>query len=497
MTSRGFTIFARGTLIGLALWLGVGTGNAQSPLKVASKSFTESVILGEIIAQTLTRSGLTARHQPQMGGTRILWSALRRGDIDIYPDYTGTIRQEILSGQPVGKGIEGIRAALKPLGIGVTRSLGFNNSYAIGMKAARARELKIETLSDLFRHPDIKLGFSNEFMDRADGWPALQARYRLPQQSVSGLDHDLAYRALDSGAVDAIDVYTTDAEISYYGLTLLQDDLGHFPDYDAVILYRLAAAESSPSLQGTLAALEGTIEADRMSRMNRAVKIDKKTEIAVASTALNKGGNASAAAIAPGLVERVSIRTGEHLILVGISLIAAIIIAIPLGIFAARNRRAGQGLLAIVGILQTIPGLAMLVFMIPLLGIGNAPAIGALFLYSLLPIVRNTHAGLTGISPALTESAIAMGLPGGVRLRRIELPLAMPAILAGIKTSAVINIGTATLGALIGAGGYGQPILTGIRLDDLGLIMEGAIPAAIMALLAQVIFDQIENRFYK
>ena len=153
----------------------------------------------------------------------------------------------------------------------------------------------------------------------------------------------------------------------------------------------------------------------------------------------------------------------------------------------------GQLVIGMTGILQTVPSLAMFVFMIPLLGIGTWPAIAALFLYSLLPIVRNTHAGLVGISPELRESAAALGLPTGVRLRRIELPLATRSILAGIKTAAVINVGTATLAALIGAGGYGQPILTGIRLDSVALILEGAVPAAILALLVQGMFEVIER----
>lgn len=133
--------------------------------------------------------------------------------------------------------------------------------------------------------------------------------------------------------------------------------------------------------------------------------------------------------------------------------------------------------------------------MIPLLGIGAPPAIVALFLYSLLPIVRNTHQGFTSIAPTLIESADALGLPRGARLWRVELPLASQSILAGIKTSAVINVGTATLGALIGAGGYGQPILTGIRLDDVSLIMDGAVPSAVLAVAVQGLFELSERLF--
>ena len=190
-----------------------------------------------------------------------------------------------------------------------------------------------------------------------------------------------------------------------------------------------------------------------------------------------------------GRAGRVWQRTKEHLALVGLSLLAAIVVAVPLGVAAAKVRWLETPVLGLVSVAYTIPALALLVFMLPLLGIGAPPALAALFLYSLLPIVRNTHAGLKGIAPELAESAAALGLPARVRLRRVELPLAAPSVLAGVQTSAVINVGTATLGALVGAGGYGQPILTGIRLDDLGLILEGAVPAAVLALAVQGLFS--------
>jgi osmoprotectant transport system permease protein len=331
-------------------------------------------------------------------------------------------------------------------------------------------------------------------MDRGDGWPALKQLYGLPQSDARGLDHDLAYRGLKSGDIDVIDVYTTDAEIPYYGLSLLIDDQQHFPRYDAVILYRSALKTTAPAASIAFNSLGGKINAQQMAALNAAVKIKRQSETAVAAGFLLSTFKVSTTAEENGIGKRLYSRTLEHLFLVGTSLVAAILVAIPLGILAARRRSAGQVVLSIAGILQTIPGLALLVFMIPLLGIGSEPAIAALFLYSLLPIIRNTHTGITGIDPSLQNSAIALGLPPVARLRLIELPLATPSIMAGIKTSAVINIGTATLGALIGAGGYGQPILTGIRLDNIGLILEGAIPAALMALIVQFGFEWIERR---
>jgi osmoprotectant transport system permease protein len=230
-----------------------------------------------------------------------------------------------------------------------------------------------------------------------------------------------------------------------------------------------------------------------MAGLNARVKIDGETEAAVAAAFVGETLGIQAEVREIGWAERLWRTTLDHLALVAVSLGAALVIALPLGVLAARRPRLGQVLLATAGVLQTIPSLAMFVFMIPLLGIGAPPAIAALFLYSLLPIIRNTHAGLADIPADLLESADAIGLEPRARLRLIELPLAGRAILAGVKTSAVINIGTATLGALIGAGGYGQPILTGIRLDDVGLILQGAVPAALLALVIQGAFEQVER----
>lgn len=482
------------TIAAAALGLLVVAAQAiAATVTVGSKAFTESVILGDIASGVLRDGGFAVQHRRSLGGTRVLWEALLRGNIDIYPEYTGTIAREILAGAHLDSDVA-VRAALATRGIAMTRSLGFNDSYAIGMRRAEAARLGIRSLSGLARHPELRFGFSNEFMDRGDGWPALRAAYALPQQNVRGLDHDLAYRALAAGEIDATDLYSTDAEIPYYGLSVLADDRHHFPSYDAVILYRADLAQRFPGAVRALDRLEGQIDAARMAAMNAKAKIRHVPEARVAAVFLAEAIGVAGAVENETRAHRLLRTTGEHLSLVVVSLAAAIAIAIPLGIVAARRPRLGHAILAAVGAVQTIPSLALLVFMIPLFGIGGTPAVAALFLYSLLPIVRNTHAALAHLPSPLAESALALGLPAAARLRLIELPLAAPGILAGIKTSAVINIGTATLGALIGAGGYGQPILTGIRLDDLSLILEGAVPAAILALVVQGLFEAAERR---
>jgi osmoprotectant transport system permease protein len=231
-----------------------------------------------------------------------------------------------------------------------------------------------------------------------------------------------------------------------------------------------------------------------MAAMNARAKLDRVPEERVAADFLAQTFGIEVPVTSDTFTRRLFRRLGEHVTLVAISLIAAIVVAIPLGVLAASWPRLGPFILTSTGLIQTIPSLALLVFMIPWLGIGARPALVALFLYSLLPIVRNTATGLHDIPVSLRESAEALGLTASARLLRIELPMASRSILAGVKTAAVINVGTATIGALIGAGGFGQPILTGIRRDDLSMILfEGAIPAALLALAVQGAFDLAER----
>jgi osmoprotectant transport system permease protein len=482
---------AFGLLVCLAPCFASG-GSAPAEITVGSKKFTENVILGEVVAQLARAEGLAVEHRRELGGTRVLWNGLVRGDIDIYPDYTGTIRREILQQYDLETEAEVI-AKLAEFGVSMSPPLGFNNTYAIGMKEGRAEELGVREISDLRNHPGLKFGFTNEFMDREDGWRGLRAHYGLPQTFVRGLDHDLAYRGIDSESIDVIDLYSTDAEIEYYGLIALEDDLAYFPQYDAVLLYRTDLESRAPGLVERIEELSGRISEKNMIAMNAQAKIEGVHEKEIAAGFIRETLGTETEYEEEGLWGRLARHTGDHLVLVAISLSAAILMAIPLGIAAAKSPRLEKPIMGVVGIIQTIPSLALLVFMIPLLGIGGPPAVTALFLYSLLPIVRNTYAGIRDIPAPVIESACALGLPPGARLRKIELPMASSTILAGVKTSAVINIGTATLGALIGAGGYGQPILTGIRLDSISMILEGAVPAAALALLVQALFDLSER----
>jgi len=487
------------------------TALAQKPkITVGSKSFTESVILGELLSHLAQNSGAQVQHRAELGGTQILWQALISGEIDAYVDYTGTIREEILAEDTrQGNKIESendMQNALAKRNVIMSERIGFNNTYALGMRRSVAQKLGITKISDLKKHPQLELGFSDEFVERKDGWRPLKDKYSLPHTQIKVMDHNLAYRGLENDSIAVADLYTTDPEIKYYDLLALEDDMGFFPVYYAVVLMRDDLPKRNPQVAEAILKSQGLISPEEMASMSAQVRLDRRPEKIVAGEFLNKKLNLSLSLPQEGrwadlrkMVERIFSTTWEHLFLVLVSLSLAILTAIPLGILAARNETLGQTVLGIVGVIQTLPSMALLVFMMPLfalfeMGIGPAPAIMALFLYSLLPIVRGTYAGLKQIPASIRESAEVLGLNPKARLKLVELPLALPSILSGIKTAAVINVGTATIGALIGAGGYGSPILTGIRLNDLALILQGAIPAAVLALAVQFGFGLLEKR---
>jgi osmoprotectant transport system permease protein len=504
--------------VGLAV-AGAGAGGEGGP-QVGSKRFTESYLLGAIVTETLIRAGLNAEHRPGLGNTAVLEQALSGGAIDVYPEYTGTIVRELLKreGRP---DLEQLNAWLVPRGLKAAVPLGFDNSYALALRRVDAERLGLVAISDLSKPAAraLRLGLSHEFLGRVDGWPALRRAYGLPFDAPSGLDHGLAYAALSDGRVDLIDVYTTDARIERSGLTVLKDDRRFFPSYDALLLMR-AGFDAAP-----LQRLAGRIDAQRMTMMNAAVEIDGRSYAEVARefvagldagpAAVSPGGGApgagpqpvvvrpreldvhAAGGKRPGLAQRIFADdlwrlTRQHLLLVLVSLFLAVGVGVPLGVMASRQPVLAQVLIGAVSILQTVPSLAMLAFLIVIVGgIGFAPAVIALFLYALLPIMRNTLAGLSGVAPGLLKAAQALGLSPWQQLRHVELPLAAPSVIVGVQTAATINVGTATMAAFVGAGGYGERIVTGLALNDSALLLAGALPAAGLALAVQAAFELI------
>lgn len=499
-----------GLVISRCFWLGaliVVVSSAIGPapvraaddvLRIGSKRFTEAYILAQILAQTAAPHAKTEIRQG-LGNTAIVFEALRSGNIDLYPDYLGTVDLEILK-NPKPTSLDEIRAGLAKWGLGIGVPLGFNNGYGLAMRASEAQRLGIGKLSDLAAHPELKFGLSNEFIGRADGWPGLSRAYRLGQRPTA-LDHGIAYEALGAGQVDAIDIYTTDAKIASLGLITLRDDSDYFPKYDAVVLYRLDVPERFPQAWAAIERLEGRIDESRMIAMNAEAELDGRAFDAIARDFLTGGKNASTGAKAPprGLLDKLfgddlARITLQHLMLVAVSVVAATLLGIPLGVLAARVARLRGLVLSATGLLQTVPSLALLALLISVTGlIGTWPTLIALTLYALLPIVRNTCVGLLEVPAGVSQAGTALGLHRGQVLRAVELPIALPVILAGIRTAVVINVGTATIAAFIGAGGFGERIVTGLALNDRELLLAGAIPAALLALLAEIGFETAER----
>ena len=479
-------------LVGLLFIVQPILADTNKTLTIGSKRFTESYILGEVIAlaakgaheaQVILRSGL--------GNTGILVAALKAGEIDIYPEYTGTIAREILQ-SPKDLDLHEMNLLLAPLGLSAGVPLGFNNTYALAMRRDLAEQLNIRSISDLTKHPQLRMGLTQEFIGRQDGWAGLKARYDLPQQTPRGIDHGLIYGALEAKQIDVIDAYTTDAMLKRYPLLILEDDRHYFPAYEAVLLYRSGLPARLPKTWVSVEKLKDTISESVMIDMNSQAEQEKIGFLQIARTFL-AGENTpqSSRNFLNTLFANDFWRLlGEHSQLVFVSLIFSILVGVPLGVLSFELPALRQFVLGTVSVIHTIPSLALFALFIPLLGkIGTVPAICALVLYGLLPIVRNTYSGLSDIPADIQECSKMLGLGRFYRLFTIEMPLSMRSILSGIKTSAVINVGTATIAAFIGAGGFGERIAQGLALNDNLMLLAGAIPAAGLALIVHALFE--------
>lgn len=469
---------------------------------VASKPFGESFLLAEMFAQVLEAHGMRVTRRPGLGATEIAFNALRTGAIDVYPEYTGTGLLAILHHRPLSDPREVFDVVAtefaRRYGVRWLPPLGFENGYAIAVRKETAQRFGLATLSDLARASgQLGAGLTPDFIGRPDGLPALELVYGMRFRAVHALGPAVKYRVLAAGEVDVIDGYATDGLIAKYDLVVLQDDRHAFPPYQAAALVGRELQRSNPRAVLALTELSGRLDEAMMRRFNRRVEVDREPVADVARAALgevglleNTGTDAAAASRSRGSLwsylwsERRTILalTLRHLLLVSISLGAAIVLALPLGLLLERAGRGAETVIRGAGLIETLPSLALLAFMIPLLGIGVVPALVALFLYSIYPIVRNAYTGVRDADPSAVAAATALGMTPGQVLRYVRLPLAAAVIMAGIRTAAVLNVGTATLAAFIGAGGLGEPIVAGLALSDSRMILSGAIPVALLAL---------------
>jgi osmoprotectant transport system permease protein len=466
-----------------------------------------------MFAQLLEARGFPVDRRLGLGATEIAFQALRTDAIDVYPEYTGTGLLAILgqspSPDPHQVFLRVAREFRERYGVRWLPPLGFQNTYAIAVRRETARRLSLATLTDLARvSGTLKAGLTPDFIGRADGLPGLAKAYGLRFGSVRALLPAVKYQALAAGEVDVIDGYSTDGFIARYDLVVLEDDRRFFPPYQAAALVGPALQRDSPAAVAVLSELSGLLTETEMRQLNRRIEVDGIPVPRVAAAALlNVGltragpaGSRPEREVSNGVLPYLWSQRGtimgltlRHLLLVGVSLAGAILVALPLGLALERSRRAAESVIRGVGLLQTLPSIALLAFMIPLLGIGVVPALVALFLYSLYPILRNTYTGVRDAAPEAVGAAGALGMTPGQVLRYVRLPLAAPVIMAGIRTAAVINVGTATLAAFIGAGGLGDPIAAGLALSDTRMILSGALPAALLALLVDAVLGASER----
>ncbi len=459
---------------------------AGKPIVVGSKNFNESYLLAELMSQALEAEGFEVQRTFGLGGTLICYDALVAGEIDVYPEYTGTISQAILE-LPGKPSLTELRAEVADNGLSLLEPFGFNNTYAMVVPEVLARERDLRSIADLAK-TELNIVVSHEFLERGDGWPGLAQAYGLDDKP-GGIEHGLAYQAIADGRIDVTDAYSTDGELMRYQLRVLTDDRGYFPIYLALPFARSDLRESALA---ALARYAASITDEKMASMNSAVVFGGASFSEVAAQFREESGlvpveetSSPASDLAANVV--------RHLQLTGTALGLAIVVGLALSLLVYRRTWLARTVLYVAGLMQTIPSIALLALMIPLFGIGFLPAVVALLLYSLLPIVRNTVTALTTLDPTLLEVSRALGMTPRQRLWRVYLPLSLPSILAGVRTSAVISIGTATLAAFIGAGGLGVPIVTGLSLNNVDLILAGAIPAAVLAIATELLFEALER----
>ena len=523
--------------IGLTLLASAAAGSARgqeqqglAPVVVASKPFGESYLLAEMFAQLLERHGIPVTRVPGLGSTEIVFQAVRAGDVDVYPEYTGTGLIAILKDTAPDQVLADPRRVFAHVseafatryGVRWLPPLGFENTFALAVRPDTARQYDLRTLTDLARESSkLTAGFTPDFVQRPDGLPGLMRTYGagIRPGTVRPLLPALKYQALAEGAVDVIDGFSTDGLLARYDLVVLEDDRRFFPPYEAAALVgRRAAARAG--VVSALTLLSGRLSEHTMRALNRRVELDGEEVRHVAATALDAlglsaarpsagvGAESVAGAFTPaagrpdesfgayvlarrGTLARLTLR---HLWLVTLALLAAVVIALPLGLALERARHLSGPALGGLGVIQTIPSIALLAFMVPFLGVGVVPALIALWLYALFPIARGTFSGVRDADPSAVEAAEALGMTPRQRLLRVRLPLAAPVIMAGVRTAAVITVGATTLAAFIGAGGLGEPIVTGLALADTRMVLFGAVPAAALAILVDTVLAIVEKR---
>lgn len=480
-------------------------------IRVASRDFPESILLAEILSSAIEKySDYEVDRKFNLGGVKICFSAIENNELDIYQDYSGSLINNILGRKSKDEYILDFLKTKIYLDYGLKLSdeLGFNNNFVLVANKSWAEKHKLKNISDLAlklkNDPEFnpRVAFRADFIHRSDGYKSIKETYGIDFENLNVMEYNIAYANLKSNRLDLIDSFSTDPRLMDKDLVLISDDRSAFLKYDALYVYRSEILETYPELIKIFSKLESSLSDKTILDLNLQIASGKSYQ-EVANSFLDKIDlnskplKLSSRPIPKSLLkENIEMFTKafyEHLLLSYGSFFLAAVFGIIIGVLISYDLKISKFVLALISSLQTIPSLALLALLIPVFGLGYKSALGALLVYALLPIIQNTFSGINSISSEYILLARSLALTEFQILKDIKLPMARNFILAGLKTSVVICIGTATLATFVGAGGLGDIIKAGIDLNSNYLIILGSAPAALLALFSSFVFSKLER----
>lgn len=477
------------------------SAKAETIINIGSRNFPESILVAEILSQTIEQeTNYKVKKFYYLGGVNICFNALQANKIDIYPDYISSLANYIFGRDlSLKKSTKDLNTALAEKQISFSKSLGFDNNFVLLVRKGLADEIHLQNISDLTKE-DLRYGLSHNFIARPDGLSLLEDIYKLDlHKNLKALEYNIALDALRTNKVDLIDAYSTDSRINSSEFQILKDDLNALKSYESILVYRKDLLVNFPQIKSVIKILEGSLSNQKIIELNQRI-INGESYESVANSFVAELTQRKALQPKSRFEEDLQSLAKafvRHLQITFIAVLIALVLGLSLGILISYKENLAKLVLALASIIQTIPSLALLALLIPILGLGMPAAIMALILYGLLPIVQNTYTGIKTIAPEYIDLANSLALKESLILWRIKLPLAMPYIFAGLKTTTVICVGMATLATFVGAGGLGDLIKTGIDLGDNSLILMGAISAALLALFFNFLIDGVNRVFIK
>jgi osmoprotectant transport system substrate-binding protein len=472
----------------LLLWAPAGSAET---IRVGAKNFTEQWIVGELYAQALERNGITVERRFNLSGSAIAHAALVAGEIDLYPEYTGTALAVVLKEQARGEASDTVLARVRAHYQREIAATWLTPSHIDNGNVLLMRPgTNIATLSELARiAPKLTIGLGTEFVDRDDGLPGLERVYGMKFGRIATFSAlALRYGALTERQVDVINGFATDWQIADGALVALADDRALFPPYQLAPVIRNAVL--TPRLAAILDAVSTRLDTATMQRLNGLVERDRFEPAEVARAFLD-GVEPTRAGLPLAALGRAML---EHAALVLASLAVGLGVALPLALLAMRRPGMRAALLGVSALFYAVPSLALFALLLPVTGLGTVSAVIGLSLYAAMVLLRGLLGGLAALPQQLDEVATGLGLTPRQRFLRVTVPLLLPAFVASLRTALVAAIGLATIAAAIDAGGLGQVLLTGLAQRWPAKIALSAGAAVLLAIVADRALLLLERR---